>query len=142
MDERPALWTIPSQMGDGTVGPYYAKVGPGIGLVMHRDVAGSIDVFEDLDCSIPIGTARCVGWDAAGSAVWRLVVQDDEFDGPWVIVDREFLSTRPEWRDLYRSDFDSELDRPASVSLSRGRRRLQRPRTLETTLAGMQPSHL
>jgi hypothetical protein len=89
--------------------PYYSDIGPGYGLVMHRDVAGSIDVFEDPDCSIPIGTARCIGWDAAGSAVWRLDVHDEEFDGPWVIVDREFLSTRPDWHDLYRSDFQPDL---------------------------------
>ena len=99
-------------MGDGTVGAYYSNFGPGHGLVMYRDVAGSIEVFEDPDGSIPIGTARCIGWDAAGSAVWRLIVHDEEFEDPWVIVDREFLSTRPDWRDLYRSDLDSAPTRP------------------------------
>ena len=80
------------------MGPYYAEAGPADGILMYRDVAGSIEVFEDPDRAIPIGTARCIGWDAAGSAVWKLVVHDDEAEGPWLIVDREFLSTRPDWR--------------------------------------------
>ncbi len=29
------------------MGPYYADVGPEDGILMYRDVAGSIEVFED-----------------------------------------------------------------------------------------------
>ena len=86
------------------MGPYYAEAGPDDGILLTAMSADSIEVFEDPDRSIPIGTVRCIGWDAAGSAVWRLVVHDDEAEGPWLIVDREFLSTRPDWRDLYRHD--------------------------------------
>jgi hypothetical protein len=124
------------------MGPYYSNVGPGYGLVMYRDVVGSIDVFEDFDCSIPIGTARCIGWDAAGSAVWRLVVCDDDSEVPCVIVDREFLSTEPDWRDLYRSDFHPDLDRRGSASWPLGRQRVRRTGRLGTTPALVQPSIL
>ena len=113
--------------GDGTVGPYYSDVGPGPGLVSYRDVAGSIDVFEDLDRAIPIGKARCIGWDVAGSAVWRLIVDGEELEEPWVIVDREFLTTRPAWRDLYRSDFHHDLNMRRSPSSARKRRGGGRP---------------
>ena len=122
------------------MGPFYSDVGPGTGLVMHRDVAGSIEVFEDPDCSISIGTAYCIGWDAAGSAVWRLVVEDEELEDPWVIVDREFLSTRPDWRDLYRSDFLPDVGGRRTSSHSAGRRHARRPGTLGRTPPGVQPS--
>jgi hypothetical protein len=91
---------------------------------LYRDVAGSIEVFEDSDRSIPIGTARCIGWDVAGSAVWRLIVHEEEFEDPCVIVDREFLETRPGWRDLYRSDFHPDLNMRRSASSARKRRAL------------------
>ena len=100
------------------MGPYYAEAGPADGILMHCDVTGSIEVFEDPDRAIPIGTARCIGWDAAGSAVWKLVVHDDEAEGPWLIVDREFLLTRPDWRRLYHHD----AGRPGGMSRRRGRR--------------------
>jgi hypothetical protein len=91
---------------------------------MYCDVVGSIEVYKDPGHSIPIGTARCIGWDAAGSAVWRLATQEDELEGPCVIVDREFLSTRPDWRNLYRSDSHRDYDRSGRASLpAAGRRR-------------------
>jgi len=123
------------------MGPYYCDVGPEYGLLMYRDVAGSIEVFENPDRSNPIGRARCVGWDAAGSAVWRLVVHDEECEGPWVIVDREFLSTRPDWSDLYRSDFHPDVNSPGSPSHHLGRRRVRPRGTLRRTPPGVQPSH-
>jgi hypothetical protein len=110
----------PDTNGEGTMGPYYADADPEDGILMYRDVAGSIEVFEDSAHSSPIGMARCVGQDAAGSAVWRLVVSDHEIEGPWLIVDGEFLSTRPDWRDLYRFDSYHDLSRPRK----RGRARI------------------
>ena len=113
------------------MGPYYADVGPEDGILMYGDVDGSIEVFEDPCRSISIGTARCIGWDAAGSAVWRLVVHDDEVPGPWLVVDREFLSTRPDWRHLYRGDLsrprpDVGGGPPGGSGEDAGRRRRQR----------------
>lgn len=84
------------------MGPYFTDAGPEDGILLYRDVADSIGVFEDPRGVIPIGKARCIGWDTAGSAVWRLEIGDGEADGPWVVVDREFLATRPDWRDLYQ----------------------------------------
>ncbi len=104
------------------MGPYYSDSGPEDGIMKYCDVAGSIEVFEDSACPTPIGTARCVGWDAAGSAVWRLALQDEEDEGPWVIVDREFISTRPDWRDLYRADTHRDLGRTQWAAPSRRRR--------------------
>ena len=106
---------------------------------MYCDVAGSIDVFRDPGRSIPIGTARCIGWDAAGSAVWRLVTHDEDSEGPCLIVDREFLSTRPDWRHLYRNDHRRDYDRsgPASRPLTVRRRRSA---TIGSPRSGVQPT--
>jgi len=122
------------------MGPYFTDAGPDDGILVHRDVTGSIEVFEDSRRSIPIGTARCIGWDSAGSAVWRLDVRDGEAEGPWVVVDREFLSTRPDWRDLYRTDAQHELNRPRR-SFHAGRTRpTGRPGNRPGAPIGDQPS--
>jgi hypothetical protein len=120
------------------MGSYYAGAGPEDGILMYCDVAGSIDVFEDPACTAPAGTARCIGWDAAGSAVWRLTVhlQDAEDEGPWVIVDREFIPTRPDCRDLYRADAHHGLGRGDRAA----RNRRRRPGSLRPTAAAVQPS--
>jgi hypothetical protein len=120
------------------MGPYYANAGPEDGILLYRDVAGSIDVFEDSDRSTAIGTARCIGWDAAGSAVWRLEVEDDEVPSPWLVVDREFLSTRPDWSDLYRGDSHHDLGRSGWAS-RRGKFRA-RERTRARTRVQQSPS--
>jgi hypothetical protein len=97
--------------GEGTMGPYYAGAGPDDGTLMYSHVAGSIEVFEDPACTAPIGTAHCIGWDPAGSAVWRLSIPDGDDDGPWVIVDREFVGTRSDCREFYRADTHHDLGR-------------------------------
>ena len=122
------------------MGAYYSDMGPGDGPVMYRDVAGPIEVFEDAEHSIPIGTARCIGSDAGGCAVWRLVVHDDEFEGPWVIEDREFLSTGRDWPDLYRSELHPELNRPRSASPPYSRRQ-RGPGKLRRTPPGVPASN-
>jgi hypothetical protein len=81
-------------------------------MMMYCDALSSIDVYEDPDCSTPIGTARCIGWDAAGSAVWRLLIPDGDPEGPCVLVDREFLSIGPRWHDLYHGDAHAGIGRP------------------------------
>jgi hypothetical protein len=93
------------------MGLYYADAGPEEGVLRYREVSEPIAVFEAPEDSIPIGRALCIGWDAAGSAVWRLVVPDAEVEGPWVIVDREFILTGPGWRGLYRRDSGHEAGR-------------------------------
>jgi hypothetical protein len=100
------------------VGPYYAETSPTDGILMYRDASESIAVLEAPDDAMPIGRALCIGWDAAGSAVWRLVVPDAEVDGPWVVVDREFIATAPGWRRLYRRD--SEHARALPTDRPRG----------------------
>jgi hypothetical protein len=86
------------------MGSYYANTGPEEGVLRRRDVSGPIAVFEAPDTTVPIGWAECIGWDIAGSAVWRLVVPDTEIEDPWVIVDQEFTLTGTGWRELYRRD--------------------------------------
>jgi hypothetical protein len=86
------------------MGPYYASVGPEEGSLRYHEVSGPIAVFEAPDTSVPIGWAECVGWDAAGSAVLRLVVPDADLEDRWVIMDREFILTGTGWRGLYRRD--------------------------------------
>jgi hypothetical protein len=123
-------------IGEGTMGAYYADAGPEDGILMYCDVAGSIEVFEDPGCSAAIGTAHCIGWDAAGSAIWRLAVEDGEDLGPSVIAYREFIPTRPNWRELYRVDTHRDLGRAEWASRSRGRR----PGGLERARGGVQSS--
>jgi hypothetical protein len=53
-------------------------------------VPKAIRVLEDLDRPIGIGLALRVGVDAAGSALWELVIDDVLVPGRWVVVDREF----------------------------------------------------
>lgn len=89
---------------DGTMEPYFSDRGPESGRVRYRDVDGMIDVFGDPGRSICIGQARCIGWDAAGSAVWRLSVGDEEDDGRWVIVDGEFQPAETGRGELYSAD--------------------------------------
>lgn len=86
------------------MGPFFAESGPEEGILLYRDIDGPIDVFTDDDRSNPVGSARCIGWDAAGSAIWRVTIGDEELDEPWIVVDREFLATRPDWQDLYRRE--------------------------------------
>ena len=86
------------------MGPYYAGVGPEEGSLKYRDVSDPVAVFGAPDSSVAIGWAECIGWDAAGSAVWRLVVPDADTEGRWVIMDREFILTGTGWRGLYRGD--------------------------------------
>lgn len=112
------------------MGPFFADLGLDSGHMLYRDVAGSIEVFGNSDHSAPVGRALCIGWDPAGSAVWRLVVDDEELEGPWVIVDGEFLATWADWPDLYGSDFHHDADaRRGRASLASGRRRAGRTRT-------------
>jgi hypothetical protein len=51
---------------------------------------GSIGVLDSPDHPMPIGMACCIGWERAGLAVWRLMVEGDDVPGRWIIVDREF----------------------------------------------------
>jgi hypothetical protein len=104
------------------MGPYYADAGPEDGILMYGDVDGSVDVFEDPACSVAIGTADCIGWDAAGSAVWRVAVPDGEDLGPSVLAGREFIPTRPDWRRLYRAETHRDLGRATWASRHRRRR--------------------
>ncbi|MHB1561465.1 MAG: hypothetical protein ACYC61_28790, partial [Isosphaeraceae bacterium] len=68
------------------MGPFFAEAGPEDGILLYRDIDGPIEVFEDADRSKPVGSARCIGWDSAGSAVWRISIGDDELDEPWIVV--------------------------------------------------------
>lgn len=111
------------------MGPFFTDLGPDSGLVLYRDVEGSIEVFGDPDHSRPIGQASCIGWDAAGSALWRLVVHDEELEGPWVIVEGEFLSTGTDRGDLYDSALHPEAGmRRRRASQPFARRRAGPPR--------------
>jgi hypothetical protein len=109
-------------IGEGTMGTYYADAGPEDGTLMYGDGDGSIDVFEDPACSVAIGTADCIGWDAAGAAVWRVAVADGEDLGPSVLACREFIPTRPDWRKLYPAETHRDLGRTTWASRHRGRR--------------------
>ena len=86
------------------MGPYYAGVGPEEGSLRYREVSDPVAFFGAPDTPVPIGWAECIGWDAAGSAVWRLVVPDADLEDRWVILDREFILTGTGWRELYRRD--------------------------------------
>jgi hypothetical protein len=116
------------------MGPYYANAGPEEGSLKYRDVSDPIAIFEAPEDTMPIGRARCIGWDAAGSGVWRLVIGETEVEGPWVIVDREFLLTDPGWREVYRRDAGHEggrADRSPGLDTRNGDRSSARGRRVE-----------
>jgi hypothetical protein len=69
---------------------YFANVGPERGPLLYGTLPGAISVLEALDKLMPIGMALCIGWDAAGRALWELVVHDADVPGWWVVIDREF----------------------------------------------------
>ena len=69
---------------------YFTNAGPDRGPLLSGSVPGAIGVLEDLDRPMPIGMALRVGVDAAGSALWELVIDDVLVPGRWVVVDREF----------------------------------------------------
>ena len=69
---------------------YFANAGPDRGPIVYGTTPDAIGVIEDLEKPIPVGTALCVGVDAAGCSVWVLVVHDEVVRGRWVVVDRVF----------------------------------------------------
>ena len=69
---------------------YFANAGPDRGPLLYDTVPKAIRVLEDLDRPIGIGLALRVGADAAGSALWELVIDDVLVPGCWIVVDREF----------------------------------------------------
>ena len=73
---------------------YFTNAGPERGPLRYGAVPGAIGVLAALDKSMPVGLALCVGRDAAGRAVWRLVVHNARVPGRWVVVDREFRPVR------------------------------------------------
>ena len=72
------------------MGPFYANAGPARGPLRYGEVPGAIGILEALDEPVPVGMALCVGVDAAGLAVWELVVHDALVPERWVVIDREF----------------------------------------------------
>ena len=68
----------------------YTSAGPDRGPVLSGTVPGAIGVLEGRDRHRPIGMALRVGRNAAGLALWQLVVHETVVPGRWVVVDREF----------------------------------------------------
>ncbi len=73
---------------------YYASAGPAIGLLMFGAARNTISVLEIPDDAVPVGTPICVSLDAAGVAVWRLMIRGVKLPGRWIVVDREFRPAR------------------------------------------------
>jgi len=69
---------------------YYANAGPVFGLVMLGETCKTIGVLEDPGDAMTVGTALCVGRDAAGVALWRLVIRGAELRERWIVFDRQF----------------------------------------------------
>jgi hypothetical protein len=79
---------------------YFANFGPRYGELLYNSALAAIGVLEALDQPTPIGAAMCVGRDAAGCAVWTLIVHDEIVPGRWVVVDRKFHPAQgnaPSW---------------------------------------------
>jgi hypothetical protein len=56
-----------------------------------RDQPGEIDVTLSVYDPLPVGTAICLGPDARGLAVWRLVVSGSELPGTWLVENGQFV---------------------------------------------------
>ena len=69
---------------------YFTDAGPFRGPLFHGVWPDAIGVLGALDQPMPIGTATCVGRDAAGCVLWELVIHDEIVPGRWIVIDREF----------------------------------------------------
>jgi hypothetical protein len=69
---------------------HFTNDGPFRGPLLDGIWPDAIGVLEAPDRPMPIGTALVVGRDAAGIALWELVVHDEVVPGRWIVVDREF----------------------------------------------------
>ena len=69
---------------------YFSNVCLDRGPIVYDTVTGAIGVLEALDQPLPLGLAMCIGRDAAGCALWGLVVHDEVVPGRWMVVDRQF----------------------------------------------------
>jgi hypothetical protein len=69
---------------------YHVNVGPERGPIMCHDTPGAIGVMEGPNRKMPVGMAMRTGWDAAGRALWRLVMHGEAVPGCWLVIDREF----------------------------------------------------
>ncbi len=72
---------------------YITSDGPSRGALLHRDVAGTIDVLEAVDGTTPVGTAFCTGANPAGVATWRLSIRGRDAPGVYVVLHRSFRSS-------------------------------------------------
>jgi hypothetical protein len=70
---------------------YFASAGPAIGFLMFGAVRHEISVLEAPEDLMSVGTAICCGLDAAGVALWRLIIRGAELRGRWIVLDREFI---------------------------------------------------
>ncbi|HVI83789.1 MAG TPA: hypothetical protein VNA86_00620 [bacterium] len=71
---------------------YVTSAGPAHGVLLRRDVAGTIDVLEALGEATPVGTAFCIGANPAGVALWRLSIRGRDMPGACVVLHRSFRS--------------------------------------------------
>ena len=69
---------------------YFTIAGPANGVLLRRDVAGTITVLEGFGELSPVGIAFCTGENAAGVAVWRLSVGGRDLPGGRVVLHRSF----------------------------------------------------
>ncbi len=73
-----------------TMGTFYADCGPILGPMLYKDAPATIGVLESPGAPSPIALAICIGPDPDGVALWRVILDDIELSGLWVIVDNEF----------------------------------------------------
>ena len=57
----------------------------------YCDVSGTINVLEALGQPSPVGTAVCIGENAAGVAVWKLSIRERDMLGRWIVFHRGFM---------------------------------------------------
>jgi hypothetical protein len=69
---------------------YITNGGPAHGVLLCRDVVGTIDVLEAVDTSSRVGTAFCTGANPAGVAIWRLSIEGRDLAGAHVVLHRSF----------------------------------------------------
>ncbi len=71
---------------------YFTSAGPFYGALLRRHVGGTIDVLETLGQSTSVGTAFCIGENAAGVAIWRLSIGGRDLPRGCVVLHRGFRS--------------------------------------------------
>jgi hypothetical protein len=78
---------------------YYTNVGPVSGSLHQSHGYVAIGVLPAREIRSTIGMALAVGSGEGDQSLWRLIIDEAELPGLWIVVDREFRPAQSEARE-------------------------------------------